>query len=299
MKLLILGSEGFIGSNSVKYFSSLGHDVYKADIVIKEEKGYTIINPEHTDFSELFFLNQFDLCINATGSANVQFSFNNPSLDFSLNVANVYLLLDSMRKHNPRCKFINISSAAVYGNPTQLPVAEDAELLPLSPYGLHKLYSEQICKEFFSHFKIATKSLRIFSAYGEGQTKLLFYDLYKKMESVENKTISLFGTGNESRDFIHISDIMLAIECIIKHDEFDGEPINVGSGNEYKISEVVGCFLSTYNSDYTVKFNEQKKTGDPQNWCADIKKLRSLGFSAEVNIEDGIKRYVDWLKGKK
>jgi dTDP-glucose 4,6-dehydratase/UDP-glucose 4-epimerase len=84
MNILILGSEGFIGSNAVNYFKIKKHTVHKADIVIKEEENYTVINPEHADFSSLFSKTKYDVCLNATGSANVQFSFSNPALDFSL-----------------------------------------------------------------------------------------------------------------------------------------------------------------------------------------------------------------------
>jgi UDP-glucose 4-epimerase len=299
VKILILGSEGFIGSNSVKYFTSQGHEVYKADIVIKEEENYTVINPEHADFSSLFSLTDYDVCINATGSANVQFSFTNPALDFSLNVVNVYLLLDAVRKYSPGCKFINVSSAAVYGNPKKLPVPEDVDLLPLSPYGMHKLYSEQICSQFYQHFNLPTTSVRIFSAYGEGQKKMLFYDLYKKLPLAHTDTITLYGTGNESRDFIHISDILSALDCIIKHGEFNGKAINIGSGIEYKISYAVELFMSNYEVQYNIQFNGKEKTGDPQNWCADISQLESYGFTPKVDLATGLKNYISWLQEKK
>jgi len=299
MDFLILGSEGFIGSNAVQYFLFRGHTVYKADIVIKEEENYTVINPEHTDFSTLFSSVKYDVCINATGSANVQFSFNNPALDFSLNVVNVFLLLDAIRKYSPQCKFINISSAAVYGNPKTLPIDEKAELIPMSPYGLHKLYSEQICTEFYQHFKIPTKSLRIFSAYGEGQRKMLFHDLYKMASTSKDEVIRLFGTGNESRDFVHIEDIVSAMDLIIKANNFDGKAINVASGFEYTISEVVKIFLLAYNAEKKIEFSGNEKTGDPQNWQADITELSRLGFTPKISLSTGIKRYVDWLKEKK
>lgn len=299
MKILILGSEGFIGSKAVKYFSSYGHEVYKADIVIKEEENYLIINPEHTDFSALFSASGFDVCINATGSANVQFSFTNPTLDFSLNVVNVYLLLAALSKYSPQCKFINISSAAVYGNPKQLPIKEDAELLPLSPYGWHKLYSEQICMEFYRHYKIPTKSVRIFSAYGEGQKKMLFFDLYKKLSECKTGVISLFGTGNESRDFVHISDILSALDCIIQHGDFNGKAVNIGSGVEHKISDAVELFLSNYSPHCKIEFSGKEKAGDPQNWCADIGLLRSYAFTPKINLAEGIKNYISWLQEKK
>ena len=159
MKILIIGSEGFIGSNAVQYFRRLGYRVFSADIVLKEEQGYSIINPELADFKKLFDRQQYDICLNASGVAKVQFSFNDPLLDFTLNTANVFNILEAIRQYNVDCKFINISSAAVYGNPKYLPIDENHPLNPVSPYGWHKLYSEKICTEYANYFGICTKNL--------------------------------------------------------------------------------------------------------------------------------------------
>ncbi len=297
MRILVLGSEGFIGSNAVRYFEAKGYTVFKADIIIKEEPGYTIINPEHSDFTSLFLGKQLDACINATGSANVQFSFTNPALDYSLNVANVYLLLDAIRRYGEGCKFINLSSAAVYGNPSVLPISEEVSCAPLSPYGLHKLYSEHICKEFTDHFAVPTICLRIFSAYGEGLKKQLFWDLYKKL-SAPVKSVQLFGTGDESRDFIYIGDLVRALESILLHANFNGKAINVASGRETRISEVVQLFKTLLNSEIEIRFSGENKIGDPVNWRADISMLASLGFNATTEIDTGLKNYIEWVKGK-
>ena len=298
MNLLILGSEGFIGSNAVKYFSSKGHCVYSADIVLKQEKNYILINPERSDFSTIFIQHKFDACINATGAANVQLSFAHPSLDYVLNTANVFEILNSIREHSPGCKFMNLSSAAVYGNPVELPIKESATLEPLSPYGYHKMYSEQICREFYKFFNIQTISARIFSAYGQGLQKQLFWDLYKKIRQADG-TIEIFGTGKESRDFIYIHDLLLALECILEKAMFDGSAINVASGVESTIESAVRLFIKSFNKKITVKFGGDLKIGDPLNWRADISLLKSMGFQNQFSLESGINQYCQWLQEKK
>jgi dTDP-glucose 4,6-dehydratase/UDP-glucose 4-epimerase len=300
MKFLILGSEGFIGSHLVRYFHALDFEVFEADITLKDAQNYFLINPELPDFSFLFLKNQFDVCINATGAANVQLSFKHPSLDFALNASNVYNILDAIRLYNPQCRFINLSSAAVYGNPRSLPVSETDDLRPLSPYGFHKLYSEQICNEFHSLFGINTLSIRIFSAYGEGLKKQLFWDLYQKLLIAQNgdKVINLFGTGRETRDFIYVHDICRCVELILKNAEFDGRAINIASGIEIKIEDAVRHFISLYDADIVAKFSGNEKTGDPVNWRADITKIKNLGFSNPITIEDGLQNFVKWLKEK-
>jgi len=298
MRILVLGSEGFIGSNAVNFFMRKHYTVYKADITIKEEPNYFVINPELADFSSLFSERPYDFCLNATGAANVQFSIANPALDFSLNTVNVFHLLSAMRRFNPHCRFLNLSSAAVYGNPSSLPVSEGAQLLPLSPYGWHKLYSEQICNEFHVHFGLATKSARIFSAYGEGLKKQLFWDVYRKIEQARGSEVVLFGTGAESRDFIYIHDLLEAIECIALNDSFDGKAINIASGTETSIRQVVNEFVLLLQAGSAVRFSGQVKAGDPANWKADIRVLTTLGFTPQTSIEQGLKNYIQWVKGK-
>jgi UDP-glucose 4-epimerase len=299
MKILILGSEGFIGSHAVRHFRSLGHPVIAADIVLKQEKDYMLINPELPDFSRIFSRTSFDLCINATGAANVQLSFAHPAMDYMLNVTNVYTILDSIRQYNPGCKFINFSSAAVYGNPASLPIHESAVLSPVSPYGHHKVYSEQVCREFFDLFQVSTLSLRIFSAYGEGLMKQLFWDVYKKISGAEGGFIELFGTGRETRDFIYVTDIMHALESVIQDAKFDGTAINLASGKESSIKEVTDIFVEALKSKVEIKFTGSNKIGDPLNWRADIGLLESYGFKPRYSLNEGINNYCKWLREKK
>jgi dTDP-glucose 4,6-dehydratase/UDP-glucose 4-epimerase len=244
----------------------------------------------------LFSSQQYDVCLNATGAANVQFSFQQPLLDYSLNVANVYYILDAIRRYNQSCKFINLSSAAVYGNPATLPVNELHVLRPISPYGWHKVYSEQICSEFFNLFGVPTISLRIFSAYGEGLKKQLLWDIYKK---IQNSTgiIELFGTGNETRDFIYVADILKAVHCIIDKDCFEGQAVNVASGSAVTVAEVATILVSYLKPSIEVKFTSHAKTGDPSYWQADIQVLKEMGFSPEYTLNEGIKKYALWLGG--
>lgn len=293
--LLVLGSEGFIGSNAVRYFSSQGYRVTKADIHLKDAPDYFLINAELPSFNDIFTEREYDVCINATGAANVQLSFSHPDVDHTLNVSNVFHILNSIRKYNPACKFINLSSAAVYGNPTEIPIRETTPVGPLSPYGMHKLYSEQICREFHDFFGIQTVSLRIFSAYGEGLRKQLFWDLYQKIKEAKD-VVELFGTGRESRDFIYIRDVVVAIGCVVQNATFDGSVINIASGVESTIEYAAHCFIKALGKDIAVRFTRNNKIGDPLNWRTDIRLLTSLGFSNRYSLAEGINNYVKWLK---
>jgi UDP-glucose 4-epimerase len=295
MKILILGSEGFIGSNLVSFFKKQNQDVVSADIILKVEDNYILINPESPNFASLFQNNIFDVCINATGAANVQFSFTYPHTDYYLNTANVYAILDSIRLFNPNCAFINLSSAAVYGNPKSLPILENSIIKPASPYGLHKQYSEQICTEFYDFFGIKTISVRIFSAYGPGLRKQLFWDLYQKLK-INNETIELYGTGEETRDFVYIDDLIQAIHNIILSEFYTGNTINIASGVSSTIKTASLCFINNINPNLKVIFNKQTKEGDPLYWEANIDLLKSLGYKSQTTLLDGISKTADLLK---
>jgi dTDP-glucose 4,6-dehydratase/UDP-glucose 4-epimerase len=166
MKILIIGSNGFIGKNIASYFANKNNDVFCCDILKFAAKNYKQLDENHPDYNEVFYQKKYDLCINCSGSANVFTSFTETFNDFKLNVSNLAKMLNALKEYNPECKFINISSAAVYGNPSKIPIFEKSELLPVSPYGFHKLISEIILDEYYRIWNIKTCSLRIFSAYG-------------------------------------------------------------------------------------------------------------------------------------
>jgi dTDP-glucose 4,6-dehydratase/UDP-glucose 4-epimerase len=286
MKLLIIGSKGFIGSNLVNYFSKQC-EVWEMDIVLDCN------NPRFISFEDMA-KHKFDFCINCSGTANVSSSMQNPYNDFNLNTFNVFKFLENIRLHNPDCKFITISSAAVYGNPVELPIKEDVPLAPVSPYGYHKLQSEQICEEFNRFWGIKTVSLRIFSAYGEGLKKQLFWDLYQKFTKEPN--IELWGTGEESRDFIYIGDIARIVELAMQHSSFNAQVVNVANGEQVKISEAVNKFCKLLRTTKNYSFNNKGTAGYPISWEADISLIKSWGYKKGVYLEHGLEQYIKWVK---
>jgi dTDP-glucose 4,6-dehydratase/UDP-glucose 4-epimerase len=296
VQLLIIGSKGFIGTHAELYFTQRGYKVYGCDVIVDYgKKNYAVIDATTADFHALFQDIQFDICLNCSGAASVPDSLKNPLRDFNLNVLNVFRILDAIRQYQPQCKFINLSSAAVYGNPQALPIQEKNNLAPVSPYGMHKLQAEQICAEFHQIFGLKTCSLRVFSAFGEGLKKQLFWDLYQKMKNKE--VVELFGTGKETRDFIYIQDLLFAIECVIENAPLEHPLIlNVANGIEISIAAAAHLFASLFDRFKTVTFNNQVKIGDPLNWRADITQLKNLGYYPQVTLEAGLDKYYQWVK---
>jgi dTDP-glucose 4,6-dehydratase/UDP-glucose 4-epimerase len=294
MKVVVIGSEGFIGKHLHQYMRDQGHEVWGADVVTKyvDHEHYFLVDASNSDFTSVFAYTQYDLCVNCSGAASVPASLENPMRDYLLNTVNVFKLLEAIRSHQKQCRFINLSSAAVYGNPEQLPVGESASPEPLSPYGIHKLQAEEICREFYDFHKLPTCSLRIFSVYGPGLQKQLFWDLLQK--ALSGKDISLFGTGMESRDFIYISDLVRVIELVYRQSAFEADIINVANGMEIFIRDAVSVFFNLFDKEIRYTFSGDSRKGDPVNWKADISKLRSLGYEPMVDMSTGLEAYYNF-----
>lgn len=295
MNILILGSHGFIGSNLVSHLVANGHNVTGCDLMEHVSRGYnyqkvSVLSP---DFDTLFLNHRYDVCINAAGSANVPFSIDHPISDFEANTMSVAKVLDTIHKYQPTCRYVHISSAAVYGDPEEFPVKETCRIAPLSPYGYHKWMSEILCREYYKLYHLPVVILRPFSVYGNGLTKQLFWEICQKLR--ENDYIRLYGTGKESRDFIHIKDLCVIIEKVIRNSSFEADVYNAASGIETPIQEIGELFKSMYPGNKQIYFTSEVKPGDPANWKADISKIERFGFSASISLEKGIRDYIDWF----
>jgi UDP-glucose 4-epimerase len=299
LKFLILGSEGFIGTHCVNYFLKYGFDVIGADLYLDRKfKNYQY---EYTfagigELRDLLLNDKIKFIINAAGSGSVPFSIDNPYEDFKANCLDTFSILELIRQNSPNTQYLHISSAAVYGNPKQLPVYEDSLTFPLSPYGWHKVISENLCREYSSVYGLQTIIVRPFSVYGPGLKKQLLWDLFQKIKLSKEYIIELWGTGNESRDFIYIDDLIRGIHMLIDNAKFDSSAYNLGSGIETSINDVVKIFVDSFDSTIKYNFNGNVREGDPNNWRANISKMSSIGFSPEISLADGIMNYTTWLK---
>jgi len=292
MKILVLGSLGFIGS-SLKLALSEKHYVHGADIFNVYTKNYTSVKNSEL-LVNLIKENKYDLIINSSGSANVQFSFDSPFEDYDLNVNNVFLHLNSIKKYAPKTKYLLLSSAAVYGNPKVFPVSENNFTAPISPYGYHKLAAENLCKEFNHIYNIQTLIVRIFSAYGPGLKKQLFWDLHQKYQ--KSNRVELFGTGEETRDFIFIDDLVKALELVMVNSSFENDIINIGSGYSTKIKNVAKVFFDNSSKPVDYFFSNTALSGAPNNWSVNIDKLKSFGVEPQYSISKGVKKTSLWLQ---
>jgi len=299
---LITGVSGFIGRYAARYFAEQGWSVVGIDNSQPENAPLASLSAYHRfqlpdpAFSQLLKNIAPQVCIHCAGRASVGLSMAEPSADFHTNTVLTFELLNALRLNAPHCRFIFLSSAAVYGNPESLPVRESQITAPLSPYGFHKLQCEQLCLEFSKIYDLSTASLRIFSAYGPGLRRQVLWDICRKL--VTQNSLSLQGTGDESRDFIHALDIANAIEVIATAAPMQGEAYNLATGREVTILELANIVLEALELNCQPEFDGVVPPGNPLNWHADISKLTALGFTPTVPFEQGVRTFGSWCRAE-
>jgi len=292
--VLITGAAGFIGTRMLKLFMEHGYTVY----------GWDRINLEHVDSIDMMdeaavisVLEKIkpDIVVHCAGSADVGKSVQYPETDYAGNVTITHHLLFALHKlHMEHVRVVFLSSAGVYGNPISLPITEDMPVNPLSPYALHKVMCEDICRYFRNNYDMKVKVARIFSAYGVGLRKQIFWDMHKKVEKTGK--LEMFGTGYESRDYIHVNDVIQSL-YLLAIAESDELIFNVANGEETTIRQATEMFARCSGiSQDKISFNGHIREGDPINWRADISKIKKLGYRKSVEMLDGLQEYVDWVK---
>lgn len=296
MKVLVTGAGGFLGGALCRALAAEGHDVLGLDVAIPPVGiGYRQVQCDllTADLSEILRAEGPARVIHCAGNANVGLSVQDPFMDLNGSYVLLHRLLYAIKAVSESTQVLFLSSAAVYGNPERLPIAEGDRRHPVSPYGLHKAACEDLCGYFTRVEGIDCRVMRIFSAYGAGLRKQILWDLCAKIERPGK--IALFGTGAETRDFVHVHDVVRAARLIMEKGE--SGVYNVANGVEVRIDTVVKELLRVAGEpEDRLSFTGEGKLGDPLNWRADISRLQALGYAPEVSLEEGIAAYHRWRR---
>ncbi len=294
-RVLITGASGFIGHRLLMFFAKEGG--FETAGWSRHKGSGPLIpvdlnNPD--EISRQLKVFRPEIIIHCAGSADVGKSVQDPDSDYHGNVTVTHTLLFTLRNlHMERTRFIFLSSAGVYGNPAYLPITEDMPLKPMSPYAVHKVMCEDLCRYFFHNYKMDIKIARIFSAYGQGLKKQIFWDMFHKLKSTGR--LDMFGTGEESRDYIHIEDVVQAL-FLLATAESEHMVFNVANGEETTVRKAAESFADCAKTGRDkIGFNGVVREGDPLNWCADITRMRALGYKKTIEMEDGIQKYYSWV----
>ncbi|MEQ1861189.1 MAG: NAD-dependent epimerase/dehydratase family protein [Chthoniobacteraceae bacterium] len=298
--VLITGAAGFLGRHIARQFARDGSRVVGLDDVPPENapplSRFVRMKLPSLGLVQVLRDEKPGVFIHCAGRASVPLSMRDPAGDFHDSVVLTFEMLDALRRSAPQCRFILLSSAAVYGDPVSLPVCESEAMAPLSPYGWHKRQAELLCEEFASVFSLPTTVARIFSAYGPGLRRQVVWDICERL--LTNGKIELRGTGAESRDFIHANDVAHAIAILAEKAPGCGEAVNLASGRETTIAELARLAASALGSQAEPVFDGEQTPGQPVNWRADIGAIGDLGFAPQVSLEDGVRGVAAWARAE-
>jgi UDP-glucose 4-epimerase len=300
--VLVTGGAGFLGRQIAREFSSAGARVICVDAVPPENAPtgaallYHQLQLPHSALDELLRTERPDICVHCAGRASVPFSMTDPAADFRDNTTLTFAVLEALRHASPACGFLFLSSAAVYGNPPVLPVREESACAPLSPYGYHKWMCELLCEEFAKVHGMRTAIVRIFSAYGAGLRRQVVWDICAK--ALTTGRLALRGTGEESRDFIHVIDIARALVLLAERTEGNGAIYNLASGTETTIAALAATLLHSLESAIVPQFDGKRSAGEPLRWQADTAKINALGFAPSVTLDRGLATVATWARAE-
>ncbi|KFM22154.1 Vi polysaccharide biosynthesis protein VipB-TviC [Marine Group I thaumarchaeote SCGC AAA799-B03] len=278
MKILVTGGAGFIGRHVVKSLLEKGHTVTIFDnfsnslmekILDLEENRGKIVKGDITNLFEIDnATKEIDIIIHLAAKISVNESVKNPSETFRVNVEGTRNVLKSCVKNSVK-KIIVASSAAVYGESSpNTKITEESETNPISPYGESKLKMEQIVKEFALNHDINYVILRFFNIYGKGQSDAYAGVITKFMERIrEDKPITIFGDGLQTRDFVAIKDVVDSIfnsMSSVKNGIY-----NIASGEAITINELADKMITLSSEKLKIEHLPEKK-GDIRHSQADI-----------------------------
>ncbi|MFT3764845.1 MAG: NAD-dependent epimerase/dehydratase family protein [Minicystis sp.] len=281
MKLLVTGALGFIGGSVARHARGLGHEVVgtalAGDLGRAADAGFSIVAAEDEGgLAAILAEMKPDAILHAAGRASVAASLSAPRDDFDGSVLTWQALLEAVRRSGQRPVVILPSSAAVYGNPAHLPVAEDAPARPISPYGFHKRICEVLADEYAACFGLDVVVARLFSVFGPAQRRLLVWELFAQLAGPA-EVAWIQGTGQETRDFLHVDDVAEALLRLAASPRPEGargaEVINVASGEERSVLDLAGALRDRVAPGKRIACRGEPRPGDPQRWCAEVGRL--------------------------
>jgi len=290
-KIIVTGGAGFIGSHIVDALVGEGYEVHVVDNMSagKKENVNTKATLHIVDIREkeklIPIFENTKYVFHEAAFPQVQYSIENPVETNEINVTGTLNVLEASRINKIK-RIIFASSCALYGDQEKLPITEDMEPNPLSPYGAHKYIGEAYMKLYAQIYGLETVSLRYFNVYGPRQSADGSYagaiPKFIKFRQ-DNEPLQITGDGEQTRDYVNVKDVVNVNILAIKSDRVGkGEVINIGGNNQYSINYIAG--LIGGEKSYIPPRIE------PRNTQAGIDKAKEfLNWEPCVILEEGIK----------
>ncbi|MFD1562798.1 GDP-mannose 4,6-dehydratase [Haloarchaeobius amylolyticus] len=315
MQILITGGAGFIGGHLAETFVGEGHSVTVFDnldpyydVGIKEKNiqaarntadrtdgNYELVKGSVTDGETVTGLvSNADIVYHQAAQAGVRTSVDNPRKPHEVNVDGTLNILDAARNSDVE-RVVLASSSSVYGKPEYLPYDEDHPTNPVSPYGVSKLAAEQYARVYSEIYGLPTVSLRYFTVYGLRMRPNMAITNFVS-RCINGKPPVIYGSGEQTRDFTYIDDIVRVNEQLLSDDSADGEILNVGSTDNIDIETLAAVVRDELARDLDIEYDEAR-TGDAEHTHADVSKANELlGYEPTVDIREGVTNFIDWYQ---
>lgn len=297
MNYLITGAAGFLGSALANQLAREGHQVRGLDDLSTGDPATLSPDVHFTrgdvnDRPKLWTLLQDVDCVyHLAARVSVPESVLYPREYNAVNVGGTVSLMEAMRDVGVR-RVVLISSGAVYGDQQEQPLRETAEPNPRSPYAVSKLAAEYYLRTIGDLWGIETVSLRVFNAYGPGQRLPASHPPvipYFLRQAVRNGTLVIHGQGMQTRDYVFVDDVVRAMIAASTAANINHLIINVGSGRETSVRELVRHVMELTKSDAEIIYNPRTDTG-VSRMCADISLARQkLNYQPRVSLAEGLR----------
>ena len=306
MEILITGGAGFIGSHILAQLQGRRDmDVVVFDNLSSGSKehvpaGMELVEGDVCDeaaVDALFADHHFDAVIHLAAQTMVPTSVEQPVLDCQINLEGVLHVLEACRTHGTR-HILFSSSAAVYGDNLHIPLKETERLVPTSPYGITKMTTEHYLRVYHELYGMDATVFRFANVYGERQGEKGeggVVSIFCKLLS-QRQGITVFGDGNQTRDFVYAGDIAQAIIRALPLKGY--HTMNVSTGQETSINDLIRSFEKAVGYTVPVQYTAPR-TGDILRSVLSNEALkRDLGFVPEMDLEEGIRRTYDWYRSQ-
>jgi len=297
MNFLITGAAGFLGSSLANHLAREGHQVRALDDLSTGDPKDLAPDVHFTrgdvsDRPKLWTLLQdVDVVYHLAARVSVQESVLYPRDYNNVNVGGTVALMEAMRDVGVK-RVVLASSGAVYGDRGEQLLTEDQVPDPRSPYAVSKLAAEHYVRTIGNLWKIETVSLRIFNAYGPGQHLPPSHPPvvpHYIRQAMRGGTLVAHGDGSQTRDYIYVDDVVSGMVAASTAPNINGLVINIGSGVETSIKDLVRLVLSVTASAANVVYNAQS-SGGVSRMRADLKLAQEkLRFQPSIKLEDGLR----------
>jgi UDP-glucose 4-epimerase len=297
MNFLITGAAGFLGSSLANQLAREGHQIRGLDDLSTGDP--QVLGPDvHftrgdvSDRPKLWtLLQEVDVVYHLAARVSVPESVLYPRDYNNVNVGGTVALMEAMRDVGVR-RVVLASSGAVYGDLAEQPLRESVTPNPRSPYAVSKLAAEYYVRTIGGLWGIETVSLRIFNAYGPGQHMPASHPPvvpHYLRQAQRAGTLVAHGDGSQTRDYVYVDDVISALVAAATAPSIDGLVINIGSGKETSIRELIKCVQGVTGSNAEVIYSSQT-SGGVSRLCADLTLAsQKLNYRSSIGLEEGLR----------